>query len=156
MLSRLSSIAVFALAALFAHSASYASTAPTSKTANKAVSKKKTTKKAAPIAEEAPNVADAVATDYECELGHKLTFYNRNAEDTAPALRWNNRLHKMTRIDTSTGAIRFENSNSGLVWIGLANKGMLLDSKKGQQLANECKNAEQKNAPPIEQAVVNG
>ena len=34
----------------------------------------------------------------------------------------------------------------GLVWIGIPAKGLLLDSKKGQQLANECKNAEQMKA----------
>ena len=31
----------------------------------------------------------------------------------------------------------------GIVWIGIPAKGILLDSRKGQQLANECKSAEQ-------------
>ncbi|MCY1251071.1 hypothetical protein D9M72_647880 [compost metagenome] len=29
------------------------------------------------------------------------------------------------------------------MWIGIPAKGMLLDSKQGRQLANECKDAEQ-------------
>ena len=49
----------------------------------------------------------------------------------------------MTRVGTSTGASRFENTTFGLVWIGIPAKSMLLDSKANRQLANECKNAEQ-------------
>jgi hypothetical protein len=49
----------------------------------------------------------------------------------------------MTRVSTSTGADRFENRMHGLVWIGIPAKGMLLDSKKGLQLANECKSPDQ-------------
>ena len=82
-------------------------------------------------------------TNVTCELGNKLTLY-RNANDNEHmALRWNQRVHQMTRVSTSTGADRFENSKFGLVWIGIPAKGMLLDAKRGQQLANECKDAEQ-------------
>lgn len=49
----------------------------------------------------------------------------------------------MDRVDTSTGANRFENRKIGLVWIDIPTKGILLDSKRGKQLANECKSAQQ-------------
>lgn len=97
----------------------------------------------------------AAVTNVTCELGNKLTLY-RNANDNEHmALRWNQRVHQMTRVSTSTGADRFENSKFGLVWIGIPAKGMLLDAKRGQQLANECKDAEQMRpvvAAPIEPA----
>ena len=72
--------------------------------------------------------------------GHHLL---QSSDDKHIALRWNKRLLRLTRVDTSTGAHRFENRRQGIVWIGIPAKGILLDSKKGQQLANECKSAEQ-------------
>ncbi|MEF9927680.1 MAG: hypothetical protein RR804_07565, partial [Massilia sp.] len=64
-------------------------------------------------------------------------------DDKHIALRWKKRLHRLSRVGTTTGANRFENRLYGLVWIGIPAKGMLLDSKQGRQLANECKDAEQ-------------
>jgi hypothetical protein len=48
-------------------------------------------------------------------------------------------VYKLSRVATTTGAQRFENEKSGLVWIDIPAKGMLLDSHHGHQLANECK-----------------
>ena len=85
----------------------------------------------------------AAVTNVTCELGNKVTLYRNAADTDHMALRWNQRVHQMTRVSTSTGADRFENTKFGLVWIGIPAKGMLLDAKRGQQLANECKDAEQ-------------
>jgi hypothetical protein len=86
-----------------------------------------------------PDTAGSVSTDFNCELGNKLTIYRNDGDDKHIGLRWKQRLHRLTRVDTSTGASRFENRKFGLVWIGIPAKGMLLDSKQGRQLANECK-----------------
>jgi hypothetical protein len=83
------------------------------------------------------------AVELNCELGNKLTLYRNASDRDHMALRWNQRVHRMTRVSTTTGADRFENSKYNLVWIGIPAKGMLLDSKKGRQLANECRDAEQ-------------
>lgn len=89
-----------------------------------------------------PDVSAATTTDFTCDHGNKLTIY-RNAEDGKHiALRWKKRLLRLTRVATTTGANRFENVKNGWVWIDIPTKGMLLDSKKGQQLANECKSRE--------------
>ena len=90
-----------------------------------------------------PDVANSTVSDFQCELGHKLTIYRNAGDDKYMALRWGKRLHRMTRVGTTTGAIRFENRKTGLVWIGIPAKGILLDAKIGQQLANECKDADQ-------------
>lgn len=90
-----------------------------------------------------PDVKHLQPVAFDCELGNKLTIYGRAADDAEIALQWNKRLHRMTRVSTTTGAQRFENAQSGLVWIGIPAKSMLLDSKKGKQLANECKSADQ-------------
>jgi hypothetical protein len=120
------------------------------KSANKAA-------KEAPAAEVAvaeepePDITDTVVTDYACELNNKITIYTNTQDDGHIALRWKNRLHRLDRIGTTTGALRFENPKFGLIWIGIPSKGILLDSKLNRQLANECKNAEQ--AKPLVAAV---
>ena len=90
-----------------------------------------------------PDTAGHVSLDYNCALGDKVTILSNESDDKHIALRWNKRLMRLTRVDTTTGASRFENRRQGMVWIGIPAKGILLDSKKGQQLANECKSAEQ-------------
>lgn len=120
--------------------------------AKKPAAKKSAAKQKAEEAQEAtgsdeddkePDITSSVSVDYKCELGNNLTIFENAADDKHVALRWNKRLVRLTRVDTTTGANRFENRRQGLVWIGIPAKGILLDSKKGQQLANDCKNAEQ-------------
>lgn len=90
-----------------------------------------------------PDLADTTSTEYQCELNNKVTIYHNDNDSDHIALRWNKRLHRLTRVSTTTGANRFENAKFGLTWIGIPAKGMLLDSRLNRQLANECKNAEQ-------------
>ena len=90
-----------------------------------------------------PDTAGTTGLDYNCALGDKVTIVSNAEDDKHIALRWNKRLMRLTRVETTTGAHRFENRRQGMVWIGIPAKGILLDSRKGQQLANECKSAEQ-------------
>jgi membrane-bound inhibitor of C-type lysozyme len=99
-----------------------------------------------------PDITDTTTTEYNCELGNKVTIYHNDKDDSHIALRWKKRLHRLTRVGTTTGARRFENSVFGLIWIGIPAKGMLLDSKLNRQLANECKNAEQAKPPVADTA----
>ncbi|MES2831183.1 MAG: hypothetical protein V4695_04240 [Pseudomonadota bacterium] len=119
---------------------------PTAKQQSAQKSAKTAERKSGPLLDDEDkefDAAGAAVTEVNCELGNKVTLY-RNAADTEHmALRWNQRVHRMTKVSTTTGANRFENTKYGLVWIGIPAKGMLLDAKKGQQLANECKDAEQ-------------
>ena len=96
-----------------------------------------------PLEVDEPDITDNKTTDYACELGNKITIYTNDNDAAHIALRWKNRLHRLARIGTTTGALRFENPHYGLIWIGIPSKGILLDSKLNRQLANECKNAEQ-------------
>ncbi|WDZ94585.1 hypothetical protein Herbaro_13920 [Herbaspirillum sp. WKF16] len=158
--------AIALLGALFAAagiSQAFAETAPAKPAAKKkAPAKKAPAKKAAaaaaapaakmPFSSDAedddsePELGGTLSADYNCELGNKLTIWKNEADDKHIAIRWNKKINRLTRVDTTTGAHRFENRKVGLVWIGIPAKGLLLDSKKGQQLANECKNAEQQQA----------
>jgi len=95
-----------------------------------------------------PDLQGSISVVYQCALGDKVTLYGNYADDQHIAVRWGKSLHRLKRMQTTTGAHRFENRKYGLVWIGIPAKGMLLDSKKGQQLANDCKNPDQLIAQP--------
>lgn len=131
-------------------------TAPAKKVVKKKAPAKKATAKAAATPAEKmafssdadddefePEMGGTKSAEFNCELGNKLTIYKNDTDDKHIAIRWNKRINRLTRVSTTTGANRFENRKVGLVWIGIPAKGILLDSKKGQQLANECKNVEQ-------------
>ena len=97
----------------------------------------------APLEEAEPDLTDTTVTEYNCELNNKVTIYTNEKDDGHIALRWKKRVHRLERVGTTTGALRFENTNFRLVWIGIPSKGILLDSRLNRQLANECKSAEQ-------------
>jgi hypothetical protein len=117
--------------------ASAETSATSSKTAKKAT--KKTDD------DNSPDTAGRTRTDFNCELGNKITIYENDKDDKRIGLQWNKKVHELTRVSTTTGANRFEDKAAGLVWINIPAKSMLLDSKKGQQLANECRTNGQKN-----------
>jgi hypothetical protein len=52
--------------------------------------------------------------------------------------------HVMEPVLTSTGAVRLENAASGMVWLQLTNKSMLMDHKQGKRVADGCMTAEQR------------
>jgi len=97
-----------------------------------------------------PGIDGSTTVDFDCELGNKITIYQNAGDENFIALRWKKRLHRLKRVGTTTGALRFENKLYGLIWIGIPAKGMLLDSKLNRQLANECKNAEQMKPASVE------
>lgn len=150
--------ALFAAAGISPANAETAAAQPAAK--KKAPARKAPAKKAAaaapvakmPFSSEAedddsePELGGTLSADYSCELGNQLTIWKNETDDKHIAIRWNKKVHRLTRVDTTTGAHRFENRKVGLVWIGIPAKGLLLDSKKGQQLANECRNHEQQQA----------
>ena len=131
-----------------AHAAAETTKTPVKKTVKK--STKKAAKPVEPAVPKAPDeeadepvITDSAVTEFDCELGNKITIYANTTDEAHIALRWKKRLHRLTRVGTTTGAQRFENKLYGLIWIGIPAKGMLLDSKLNRQLANECRNAEQ-------------
>lgn len=151
-------VAGLGLAAIVPPAVAQDASAAAKKPAQKSTSKKSNAKpaakkKASPSVEKdeddiVPDLAGSTTVDYQCEMGNKVTLYENQTDSQHVALRWNKKLHRLKRVSTTTGASRFENKKYGLVWIGIPAKGMLLDSKKGQQLANECKNADQLQPKP--------
>jgi hypothetical protein len=156
--------AVLALAAPVTNAQTEAAKPAAKKTAKKAA-KKPAAKKAEKPGYDAtasdedgkePDITGSVHTEYQCELGASVSIYQNKGDDNYIALRWEKTLHRLKRVPTTTGADRFENRRSGLIWIGIPAKGILLDAKKGQQLANECQSPEQKAKPQVIPATVGG
>lgn len=147
---------------VFAQSTNAAPKKEAAKKPVKKASKKTVEEKAAPVAAGAAgsaagsndddedlgeaNIEGSTVTNFNCELGNKITTYSNVGDDKYMAIRWKDKVHRLRRIGTSTGANRFENRKAGLVWINIPTKAMLLDSRKGQQLANECRDPEQTKA----------
>lgn len=117
--------------------------------AEKKVTKKTPSKKSAKKADDASDdateadVASSIVTEYGCANGQKITVFRNPDDPSNVALRWGNRISRMKRVETTSGAERLEHEKRGLVFIGIPAKAMLLDAKKGRQLANECKSPEQ-------------
>ena len=154
MLAASAQVSIFALAAASLCAPASAASNETHPKATKVLkekaksSKHKKAKKEAPKQDVAddepePDVTDSTMAEYSCELNNKVAIYRSPMDDSHIALRWQNHLRRMEKVGTTTGARRYESAKTGLVWIGIPSKGILLDSKQNRQLANECKDAEQ-------------
>ena len=81
--------------------------------------------------------------NYRCEQGLRVQVGReiRDRVNTRINLVWNGNSYRLERDFSYSGLPRFEDAESGLVWIDLPWKGMLLDGKTSKPLANECRAA---------------
>jgi hypothetical protein len=92
-----------------------------------------------------------------CELGQSVIL---NPISNAPGqfiLLFKNNRYALTPTLSHTGAIRLEDARQGAVWIQLANKSMLFNTRLGQRMVDECKSKDQEqvalrqiNSPPVQ------
>jgi len=76
---------------------------------------------------------------YRCELNRSVDVEQVSPDMQNAVLRFDKKEYKMKAVTARSGALRYEDAQSGLVWLIIASKSMLLDTKHGKQLANECK-----------------
>ncbi len=121
--------------------------APVAKTAEKAP----LYKRAVPVAATAMQASD-VAPEQErvvvaeqvhtgrmtCELGNFVTVTADPQNAGAFVVQLKQHKFHMVPVVSSTGAIRLEDAQAGAMWLQLANKSMLMNSKIGQRMADEC------------------
>ncbi|QEL65218.1 hypothetical protein OTERR_17420 [Oryzomicrobium terrae] len=80
---------------------------------------------------------------YACENRVRLRVEReiRNQVNSGINLNWNGNSYTLVRDPSYSGLPRFEDSASGLVWIDLPWKSLLLDGKTNTPLVNECRPA---------------
>lgn len=78
---------------------------------------------------------------YRCELGKKVEIQRDARNPDSIKVSWHGKRHTLQRYDSTSGLPRYEDRQNGLVWIDLPWKSVLMDSKTGSPIANECKAA---------------
>lgn len=88
--------------------------------------------------------ADMVHTGlFPCELGQSVTVHPDPKGPGHFDLRFIGKRYRLVPVETTTGAVRLEDKASGIVWIQVANKSMLMNQKLGQRMTDECVNPAQ-------------
>ncbi len=135
------SLALVAPALVLAQSAG---TAAKLSTAKKPVVKKPAAKKVSasgllPQSEEIKNLtAQFRGGKFNCEFDNSLTIEPNPAHPGYLTLTHKGTVANMLPVPTNTGALRLEGKASGLVWLQLPSKSMLMNNKLGQRVADEC------------------
>ena len=89
-------------------------------------------------------VAEQVHTGrMTCELGNFVTVTADPQNAGAFVVQIKQHKFHMVPVVSSTGAIRLEDAQAGAMWLQLANKSMLMNSKIGQRMADECQSPDQ-------------
>lgn len=98
----------------------------------------------APVAKQNSQLELKLASgNYRCEQGQRVQIERETRDRVNHHINvgWNGSNYRLERDYSYSGLPRFEDSSSGLVWIDLPWKGLLLDSKTNKPLANECRAA---------------
>jgi hypothetical protein len=76
---------------------------------------------------------------FHCDLNRRVEVRQVSDDRRSAIVYWERRNYTMQLVATQTGALRLEDKASGLTWITIPGKSMLLDTKQGKQLANDCR-----------------
>ncbi len=89
-------------------------------------------------------VAEQVHTGrMQCELGNFVTVDADPQTTGAFVVQLKQHKFHMLPVVSSTGAIRLEDAQAGAMWLQLADKSMLMNSKIGQRMADDCQSPDQ-------------
>lgn len=77
---------------------------------------------------------------YRCDQNVRIQIKRelRDGVNNRIVVDWNGSSHRLERDPSYSGLPRFEDTSSGLVWIDLPWKSLLLDGKTNKPLVNEC------------------
>ncbi len=98
-----------------------------------------------PPAEGEQNAAAAMAHygDYQCEFSQKLVVSMNPKHDGYLDVRFGNRLYTMKPVLSSTGALRLEDVRGQMLVVQIATKSMMMDTKAGKRVVDDCKHENQ-------------
>ena len=78
-----------------------------------------------------------------CELGNSVTVTPDPQQPARFIVQMKKNTYLMTPVATTTGAVRLEDPQAGAMWLQLPHKSMLMNSKLGQRMADECQSPAQ-------------
>ena len=91
----------------------------------------------------APEMGDVHTGRMVCELGNLVTVTPDPQQLSRFIVQIKSNTYLMTPVETTTGAVRLEDAQAGAMWLQLPHKSMLMNSKLGQRMADECQNDHQ-------------
>jgi hypothetical protein len=91
----------------------------------------------------APEVGEVHTGRMVCEMGNAVTVTPDPQQPARFIVQLKKNTYYMTAVETTTGAVRLEDAQAGAMWLQLPNKSMLMSSKLGQRLADECQSDHQ-------------
>jgi hypothetical protein len=91
-----------------------------------------------PVVYGTPDWAKLTPGKVSCAEGKSYTIVQAEAGNHM-AINWQGKHYNLYHVPTTTGTYRYEDHTSGLVIVQIPDKALLLNSKIGQRLADECR-----------------
>jgi hypothetical protein len=82
----------------------------------------------------------------DCEFNQHVDVEPLHGKPGYFKVAFKNASYTMAPEETTTGAVRLEDKKSGMVWIQIPSKSMLMNSKAGQRMVDGCTQSEQRAA----------
>lgn len=84
---------------------------------------------------------DLASGTYRCDLGKEILVQRDGQDANHVRIGWAGSLYDLNRNHSYSGLPRYEDAGSGLVWIDLPWKSILLDGRRNAPLASDCTQA---------------
>lgn len=143
--------AMFNVSALFACmalagtiSAQAATDTPAKPAAAKPVAAKKAASAGAGLSQGQISTAERVLTGkVQCEFDQAVDIAPVNGKAGYFNVGFKGKTYTMVPEATTTGAVRLEDKKAGMMWLQIANKSMLMNTRAGQRMVDNCKHPSQ-------------
>ena len=96
-----------------------------------------------PVLATEPEAGEVYTGRMVCELGNSVTVTPDPQQPARFIVQMKTNMYHMTPVQTTTGAVRLEDAQAGAMWLQLPHKSMLMNSKLGQRMADECQSDHQ-------------
>ena len=96
-----------------------------------------------PVQTAEPEVGEVHTGRMVCELGNSVTVTPDPQQAETFIVQMKKNTYRMSPVATTTGAVRLEDAQAGAMWLQLPHKSMLMNSKLGQRMADECQSEHQ-------------
>ena len=140
--------ATFAVAFAFAGASALAQSAPAAKPAAKKTAAKKAAPAETPLPPATETQIDAAERTYfgvyDCDLKQSIDVSMNPKTPGYVDVKFGKQLYTMKPVLSSTGALRLEDVKGVGLLIQIANKSMLMDTKAGKRLVDDCVHEKQR------------